>query len=71
MTDLEVSAQRLIDCLDLPHGAVSALGYSDASGPYIRLLIDPQYWLCHSDVPQTFGGYRIRTEKRTPATAHG
>jgi hypothetical protein len=69
MTDLELAAQRLIACLGVPRGAVSALGYCDAAGPYIRLLVDPLYWLRVSDVPETFDGYRVRAEKRTPAVA--
>lgn len=69
MTDLEHAAQRLIDQLGAPSGAVSALVYCDSGGPYLRIMIDPQYWLQLSNLPETFDGYRVRSERRSPASA--
>jgi hypothetical protein len=63
-TDLNTAASHLVDRITVPRGAVNALEGVDDRGAYIRLLIDPTYWLFISDLPTMFEGYRVVPERR-------
>lgn len=67
--DLSTAASHLIDRIKAPRGAVNALGGVDDRGAYIRLLIDPTYWLFISDLPTVFEGYRVIPERRELSVA--
>jgi hypothetical protein len=69
-SDLNTAASALIKQLHAPRGAINALEGADQTGAYIRLLIDPMYWLSLSDLPKTFDGYRVVAERREPSTAY-
>ena len=64
------AAKALLAEIRAPAGVVNTQGLSDAQGPYIKVMIDPAYWLVVSGIPSTFGGFRVVVEKREPAFAH-
>lgn len=64
------AAKALLAKIKAPAGAVNTQGVADSEGPYIRVMVDPRYWLVVTDVPSTFDGFRVVTEKREPAFAH-
>jgi hypothetical protein len=64
------AAKALLAEIRAPAGAVNTQGLIDAEGPYIKVMIEPTYWLVVSGVPSTFGGFRVVIEKREPAFAH-
>lgn len=68
-TDLNTAASHLVARINAPCGVVNALQGTDDSGAYIRLLIDPTYWLFVSDLPEMFEGYRVVPERRETTTA--
>jgi hypothetical protein len=67
--DLNKAASHLVARINAPRGIVNALQGSDDNGVYIRLLIDPTYWLFISDLPKMFEGYRVIAERRESTTA--
>jgi hypothetical protein len=68
-TDLNTAAGHLVARINAPRGVVNALQGIDDNGAYIRLLIDPTYWLFVSDLPKTFEGYRVIPERRETTIA--
>jgi hypothetical protein len=64
------AAKALLAEIKAPAGVVNTQGLIDPEGPYIRVMIEPTYWLVVSGVPSTFGGFRVVIEKREPAFAH-
>jgi hypothetical protein len=67
--DPSTAAAVLLTRIDAPRGAVNTLIGADEEGAYIRLLIDPMYWLSISGVPKTFEGYRVIVERRELSVA--
>jgi hypothetical protein len=68
-TDLNTAAIHLIARINAPLGVVNAIQGVDDSGVYIRLLIDPAYWLFVPDLPSVFEGYRVVPERRETTIA--
>jgi hypothetical protein len=68
-TDLNAAASALVSQIKAPRGVVNALEGVDDEGKYIRLLVDPMYWLSLSELPRTFEGYRVVVEPREASTA--
>ena len=66
--DLNTAASTLVSQIRAPRGVVNALEGVDDEGKYIRLLVDPMYWLSLSDLPRTFEGYRVIVERRELST---
>jgi hypothetical protein len=64
------AAKALLAEIRAPAGAVNTQGLIDAEGPFIKVMIDPTYGLVVSDVPSTFGGFRVVIERRELAFAH-
>ncbi len=64
------AAKALLAEIKAPAGAVNTQGIKDPKGPYIKVMIDPMYWLVVSSVPSTFDGFAVVVEKREPAFAH-
>lgn len=62
--NLDAAAAALLAQIKAPRGAVNTLAYCDKSGCFIRVLVDPMYWLSISDLPSTFEGYSVVVEKR-------
>ncbi|WP_157275724.1 hypothetical protein [Pelomonas sp. Root1444] len=50
-------------------GLVNTMAFFDASGPFIRVLVDPSYWRAAGTVPRQFEGYRVVTERRAIGVA--
>jgi hypothetical protein len=67
--EVQMAAKALLDEIRGPAGAVNTIVGSDKRGPYIRVMIDPFYWLAVSNVPERFRGFRVVVEKREPAFA--
>lgn len=67
--EVQMAAKALLDEIRGPAGAVNTIAGSDKRGPYIRVMIDPFYWLAISNVPSKFRGFRVVVEKREPAFA--
>jgi hypothetical protein len=66
MANVHKSAERLLNSIDAPTGSVGTLAASDRSGKYIRVFIDPMYWLYITGLPRTFDGFRVTVEKKEP-----
>jgi hypothetical protein len=62
--DPSTAAAVLLTRISAPRGAVNTLVGTDDDGAYIRVLVDPMYWLSISDLPRTFEGYRVVVENR-------
>jgi hypothetical protein len=58
------SSASLINVSAVTTAAVNTLVGTDDDGAYIRVLVDPMYWLSISDLPRTFEGYRVVVENR-------
>jgi hypothetical protein len=67
--EVQMAAKALLDEIRAPAGAVNTIAGSNEHGPYIRVMIDPFYWLAVSNVPTKFRGFRVIVEKREPAFA--
>jgi hypothetical protein len=67
--EVQMAAKALLDEIRGPAGAVNTIAGSDKRGPYIRVMIDPFYWLAIGNVPAKFRGFRVVVEKREPAFA--
>lgn len=68
--DLNTAASFLVRRIKAPRGAVNAIEATDDRGVYIRLLVDPMYWLSIPDLPNTFEGYRVVVERREVSNAY-
>lgn len=53
-----------------PKGAVNTLVFRDASGVFLRVLVDPRYWLTVGELPLEYEGYRVVKERRPDAVAY-
>ena len=67
--DLNIAASDLVARIKAPRGVVNAIQGVDDNGVYIRLLIDPTYWLFVSELPSVFEGYRVVAERRETTSA--
>jgi hypothetical protein len=66
---VHTAAKLLLEELKTSPGAANALPWVDASGrPYIRILIDPQFWQRYYDIPKSFEGFAVVVEKREVTT---
>lgn len=63
-SNADAAAAALFRQINAPFGAVNTVASRDASGAYIRVLIDPIYWLSVCNLPATFDGYRVVVERR-------
>jgi hypothetical protein len=66
----DIAASDLLCRISVPRGAANTLAGTDDAGAYIRVLIDPMYWLSVSDLPRTFEGYRVVVERRELSQAY-
>jgi hypothetical protein len=69
MPDVHRAAEQLLKIIPAPVGTVGTLVASDSAGPYIRVFVDPTYWLHVPSLPSTFDGFRVSVEKREPTKA--
>lgn len=66
---VEDAARHLQMQFSCAPGTVNTMAYFDASGPFIRLLVDASYWRAVGPVPRQFEGYRVVAERRPQASA--
>lgn len=65
------AAENLQRAIHAPPGAVNTLVQANGKPQFIRVLVDPSYWLLVESVPSTFDGYLVVVEKRQASTAGG
>jgi hypothetical protein len=65
MTHVDVAARRLFEKIQAPAGTFNTLAFADRAGrPYIRVLLDKDYFGRVENIPKRFGGFRVSVEKR-------
>lgn len=69
MTSIYEAAAHLLGEIKAPKGSVNTLAYFDTGGPFIRVLVDPKFWLQTPDLPSLYEGYRVVVEKRQPSVS--
>lgn len=69
MCSIYDAASHLLGEIAVPQGSVNTFAYFDNEGPFIRVLIDPAYWLKTRNVPNFYEGFRVVVEKRSPSLA--
>ncbi len=69
MSSIQDAAIHLLGEIGAPRGSVNTIAYFDTTGPVIRVLIDPSYWLHARNLPSTYEGYRVVVEKRLSTVA--
>jgi hypothetical protein len=67
--NIQDAARELLGRVQAPAGSVTISAHHDASGPLIRVMVDPLYWHAIHEVPSRFEGYRVTIERREPTVA--
>ena len=68
---VQSAALALLDQIKAPGGTVNTQVGSDTRGKFIRVFVDPMYWLSVSNIPKKFRGYRVVVERRELTYASG
>ena len=70
MIDVDAAARRLFEKVEAPAGTFNTLAFADKSGrPYIRVLVDKEYFGRVPNIPARFEGFLVSVEQREPAVA--
>jgi hypothetical protein len=69
MFKADTAAKRLFYQIEAPAGSFNTLAFVDSNGPYIRVLIDGEYFGRVPNIPTKFEGLRVLIERREAVRA--
>lgn len=67
--DIELAAQRLLESVNAPPGAITVLAWDVGDQKRLRVFVDPMYRYAMSNIPSVFEGFTVSVEAKKPSFA--